>query len=381
MKNLKIGFDAKRAILNYTGLGNYSRLAVDVVSSAWPGNKYVLYTPRRRHNDRMTDLLTRQCISVRTPDTLTGRMLPQLWRSKGITAQLQRDGIGLYHGLSNELPLGIASSGIASVVTIHDVIFIPHPEFYHRADVMICRRKFGYAAKAADRVIAISECTRRDIVDHYGVDPGKIDVVYQGCHPSFYMPVGAAAVEEIRRKYVLPQRYIVAVGTVEARKNALLAVRAMRALPADVGLVIIGRRTEYARLLDDEIAASGLQRRVRFIEGVPFTDLPALYAGSVFASYTSFYEGFGIPVIEAIASGVPVIAATGSCLEEAGGPGAMYVNPRDTDQYVTYARMLLDDPELRRRMVDAGRAYIARFSFGSFADGLTGVYLKVLQGR
>ncbi|MDE6490391.1 MAG: glycosyltransferase family 4 protein [Muribaculaceae bacterium] len=378
---MKIGFDAKRAILNYTGLGNYSRLAIDVVSSAWPDNKYILYTPRRRHNDRMADLLHRQCISVSTPDTLSGRILSQLWRSKGITGQLVRDGIDLYHGLSNELPAGIASTGIASVVTIHDVIFIPHPEFYHRADVVICRRKFGYAAKVADRIIAISECTRRDIVDHYGVDPGKIDVVYQGCHPSFYMPLSAEAIGVIKKKYMLPQRYIVAVGTVEARKNALLAVKALRGLPADVTLVIIGRRTDYARLLDDEIAASGLQRRVRFVEGVPFADLPALYAGSVFASYTSFYEGFGIPVIEAVASGVPVIAATGSCLEEAGGPGAMYVNPRDTDQYVTYARMLLDDAELRRRMVDAGRAYITRFSFDNFADGLTGVYRKALQSK
>ena len=95
------------------------------------------------------------------------------------------------------------------------------------------------------------------------------------------------------------------------------------------------------------------------------------------ASYTSFYEGFGIPVIEAIASGVPVIAATGSCLEEAGGPGAVYVNPQDVDQFVTSARLLLDDESLRRRMVDAGRSYISRFSFDNFASGLVEVYEKL----
>lgn len=377
MKSFKIGFDAKRAVLNYTGLGNYSRLAIDAISTRLPDNKYYLYTPKVKSNDRLSELLDRKNITLRRPDSFTGRAFGSLWRSIGMASQIKGDGIDLFHGLSNELPVGIARTGIPSVVTIHDVIFIPHPEFYHRADAEICRRKFGHAARVADRVIAISECTRRDLVRYYGVERSKIDVVYQGCHSSFYRAVSSEERDGVRRKYGLPERYIVAVGTVEARKNQLMAVEGLRGLPDDVHLVIIGRRTGYAAMLDASVANHGLRERVHFIEGVPFAELPALYAGAVMASYTSFYEGFGIPVIEAIASGVPVIAATGSCLEEAGGPGAIYVNPHDVEQFVSSARLLLDDESLRRSMVEAGRSYISRFSFDNFASGLVGVYEKL----
>lgn len=377
MKSFKVGFDAKRAVLNYTGLGNYSRLAIDAISTRLPDNKYYLYTPKVRANDRLDELLGRDNITIRRPDSFTGRAFGSLWRSMGITSQLKTDGMDLFHGLSNELPLGIARTGIPSVVTIHDVIFIPHPEFYHRADVEICRRKFGYAARVADRVIAISECTRRDLVRYYGVDRSKIDVVYQGCHASFYRNVSSDEIDAVRRKYGLHNPYIIAVGTVESRKNQLMAVEGLRGLPDDVHLVIVGRRTGYAAMLDAAIASYGLGDRVHFMEGVPFADLPVLYAGAVMASYTSFYEGFGIPVIEAIAAGVPVIAATGSCLEEAGGPGAVYVNPQDVEHFVTNARLLLDDEALRRSMVEAGRSYIGRFSFDNFASGLVAVYEKL----
>lgn len=376
MNGLIIGFDAKRAVMNYTGLGNYSRLAIDVVSRAWPDNDYRLYTPRIAANDRLAELASRPGISIVPPDTAFGRRFGAVWRSSGLSRQLRREGVDLYHGLSNELPWGI---DVPAVVTIHDVIFRRHPEFYTRTDAMICDRKFGYAARKARQIVAISECTRRDIVEFYGVDPKKITLVYQGCHESFYHPVAPEDIAGVRRRYSLPERYIAAVGTVEARKNQALAVKALRALPDDVGLVIAGRRTAYAREVERTAAKSGVAGRVTFVEGIPFAELPALYAGAQFASYTSRYEGFGIPVIEAIAAGVPVVAATGSCLEEAGGPGAFYVGPDDVDGYADVARRLLADESLRQATVKAGRAHIVRFSAENFAEGLLSAYTKTLQ--
>lgn len=381
MEKLKIGFDAKRAVRNFTGLGNYSRLVVDVLSREYPANDYRLYAPSVRQNDRLKPLVGRNNITLVTPDTAAGRAFPALWRVYGgLTSQIARDGIGLFHGLSNELPLDIARAGIPTVVTIHDLIFRRLPACYKPVDRAIYDYKFRHACENATRVIAISERTRDDIVELYGTDPGKIDIIYQGCDPQFAVPVDEAISNRVRAKYKLPERYIIAVGTVEHRKNQLQAVRALRHLPADVMLIIVGgHNKDYVRDVAREVAALGLTDRVRLLKGVPFADLPALYSMATVASYTSRYEGFGIPVIEAISAGVPVIAATGSCLEEAGGPGAVYVSPDSVDGYVDAARALLDTPAMRHDLVTRGREYIARFSPENFSQGLMGTYTKAIS--
>lgn len=378
MKHLTIGFDAKRAVQNLTGIGNYSRLVLDVLTSRCPENRYLLFAPHAVRNPRLDPLLERRGVEVRTPDTSFGRMATHLWRTRGLTGQLRRSGIDLYHGLSNELPAGIGRSGIPSVVTIHDLIFRRVPESYHAADRRICDWKFRRAAEAATRIIAISRRTAADIEELYGIDPSKIDIVYQGCAPAFHKSVGKSDIDRVRAAYGLPERYIAAVGTVEMRKNQQLAVRALERLPKSVKLVIVGRRSGYASELDRVIASAGAGDRVIFLTGVDFADLPALYAGAAVASYTSRYEGFGIPVIEAIASGTPVIAATGSCLEEAGGPGAVYVDPDDPAAYAEAAMRIMDDCALRDRMVAEGREHIRAFSADNFAEGLVSSYARTL---
>ena len=381
MKHLDIAFDAKRAVRNMTGLGNYSRLVVDVMSRTYPGNGYHLYTPVDKVTDRLAPLLERDNVDLRLPSTRLGRMAGgSIWRSvKGLSDQLRADSMSLYHGLSNELPLDIDRAGIPSVLTMHDVIFRRIPSGYSPIDRAIYDFKAARSCRAATRIIAISECTRRDVIEYYNVDPFKVDVVYQGCDDIFRRPVSAAAVAQVRERYGLPERYIIAVGTVEARKNQELAVKALRALPADVKLVIVGRRKkDYTPVVDRIASAEGVTDRIIWLSGVPFGDIPVLLAGACFASYTSRYEGFGIPVIEAISAGVPVIAATGSCLEEAGGPGALYVDPDDVDGYVDYARQLINDPYTGRGMVTAGREYIKRFSPDNFARGIMDTYARAL---
>lgn len=377
MNRLTIGFDAKRAVLNYSGIGNYSRLALESLRSLLPPEvDFWLYTPKIKPNVQLEPLLERDGVSLVTPDSLKGRLLKSVWRSKWLTAQLRRDGVGLYHGLSNELPLGIEHSGIPSVVTIHDLIFLRHPEFYHRADVRICDHKFRYAAEAASRVIAISERTRLDLIELYGISPEKIDVVYQGCADIFYKPISKEEISAVRKQYGLPERYIIGIGTIESRKNQMLALKALPQLPDDVGLVLVGRHTAYTDGIVSAARSMGLESRLRIIHGAPFAHFPAFYAGAAVASYPSFYEGFGIPVIEAIAAGTPVVAATGSCLEEAGGPGALYVSPISVEEFAGAVRSIMDSPELRAGMVKAGREYIRRFSADKFAQGLLDSYRK-----
>lgn len=378
MKQLKIGFDAKRAVRNFTGLGNYSRLIVDSLARRYPDNRYLMYSPDARHNPRLDPILDLENVELRLPATTSGKALPSLWRVSGVTADLRRDKIDLFHGLSNELPLNIGKSGIPSVVTIHDVIFRHFPQCYKPIDRKIYDFKFSRAARAATRVIAISECTRRDIVNAYGIPASKIDVVYQGCDPSFAKEVTDGEIEALKKKYGLDGPFIVTIGTVETRKNQLLAVKALRGLPGDISLAIVGRQTPYADEIRRYIAANSLSDRVRWIDNAPFAELPAFYRAARFSTYTSRYEGFGLPVIESLSTSTPVIVASGSCLEEAGGPATPAVNPDDVDQMIHQCRLMIDDTDLRSSIAAAGHDYVARFNQETFTRKVMEVYDKAL---
>lgn len=382
--DLTVGYDAKRALFNNTGLGNYSRLVVGLMAERHPDWQLGLYSPRdaARASERAAGMLAMPNVDVRCPDGKFGRMLPSLWRSvAGMGRQVAADGVRLFHGLSGELPPDLARfPQVKSVVTVHDLIFRRCPENYSAIDRRIYDRKFRHAVGQATLVMAISECTRRDIIEFYDADPSKIMVVRQGCHEIFSRPVGAEAVAEVRKRYGLPGRYIVAVGTVEVRKNQGLAVKALPALPKDVALVIVGGdHGRYSAELEALAAKLGVADRVVRLRGVPLADLPALYAGAAFSSYTSRYEGFGLPLVESLSCSTPVIAATGSCLEEAGGDGALYVAPDDVDAYVGASLRLLDSPEERNRLVEAGRRHVATLSGDAFAAGIEAVYAEALR--
>lgn len=358
-----IGYDGKRAVKNNTGLGNYSRLIVEQLARLYPENRYLLYTPALSDNPRLKPLFEFDNIELCLPDKKIWRGVSGLWRvSGGITAQARRDGIDLFHGLSGELPLDIAKLGKPSVVTIHDVIFRHFPECYATIDRKIYDYKFARAARNATRIIAISECTARDIVDFYDVDPAKISIVYQGCAAQFHRRPSAEEISEVKHRHGISGNYIVAIGTVERRKNQLLAIKGIELAPKDLKLVIVGRKTDYQSELDRYIAEHNLANRVIFIDNAPFADLPALYAGAICSSYTSRFEGFGIPVIESLYCGTPVIVATGSCLEEASGPAAPAIDPDDAQGWADAVSRFHSDSIERKRVADEGQAYVKRFN-------------------
>lgn len=380
LHDITIAFDAKRAVNNATGLGNYSRLVIRSVADTLPASRINLYAPAPDNAGRLADILARPNVALHTP---RGHRPPSWWRSvSGMSAQATADGADIIHGLAGELPLDIARHSPASVVTIHDLIFRRVPADYSPVDRFIYDYKARKAVEAATRVIAISRRTRDDIVELYGADPSRIDVIYQGCDPAFSRPVSPGEIDRMRRELGIDGPYIAAVGTVEPRKNQMLAVKALAALPSDVSLVIVGRsRRGYLDSILDTARRSGVESRIITPGSVSFNLLPALYAGALFTSYTSRYEGFGLPVIEAINSGSPVIAATGSCLEEAGGPGALYVDPDDTDAFVDAARRLIDDSSLAPRMVAEGRAHTARFADDTMAAAILDTYSRAIAAR
>ena len=371
---MRIGFDAKRAVQNFTGLGNYSRYLIEIMCRFHPENTYFLYAPKYSSSKQFDSLLDKFELECRYPQGLWKR-LKSLWRTLGITRQAENDQIDIYHGLSNELPLNIRKAkGIKSVVTIHDLIFIRYPEYYAAIDRWLYRRKYGKSCKNADAVIAISECTKRDIIKYFRTDPAKIHTIYQGCDPSFSATASDKTKSEAAITYSLPQRYILNVGSIEERKNILLAVKSMPDIPTDVHLVIVGKRTHYTTAVEKYIADNNLSGRVHLLHNVTFNHLPAIYQMAEIFVYPSRFEGFGIPILEALNSGVPVIAATGSCMEEAGGPGSIYVNPDDTSGMTSALNSLLANPKKRKQMAESGKKYAANFSEERQAQQLMELY-------
>lgn len=373
---LTIGVDGKRAVLNNTGLGNYSRYYLNIMSMAYPSTHFRLYTPEDRANDRLKPLLDRSNIEVYAPSFRIG-LQRSWWRTIDMPIQLNKDQISLYHGLSNELPLTI--KGVCpSVVTIHDIIYRRCKDDYSAIDRRLYDFKYSRSARNATRVVAISERTKADLISDYDIDPAKIDVIYQGVDPIFTLPIDTAKKQDVRRLYNLPERFIAAVGTVQPRKNQLLAVRALKHLPESVKLVIVGRMEgRYADEVRREISRLGLTDRVMHIS-VPFNDLPALYACASLTSYTSRYEGFGLPVVESLTVGTPVVACTGSCLEEAGGEGGIYIDPDDVAAYAEAAMHLLDDQIFYDKTVRLGQRHVRRFTADAFAKATMATYKKAL---
>ena len=365
---LKIGLDAKRIVRNGTGLGSYGRTLVNDLT-AYP-LELCLYAPDQGRDQLRQQIRQQENVRFCYPAPSHLPFSKALWRSKGIVSDLKRDGIQVFHGLSGELPIGIRKSGIKSVVTIHDLIFLRHPEFYHWIDTKIYAWKFRQTLREADHIIAISACTKRDIMEYGGdlISEDRISLIYQSCAPKF----------TVSRRAAPRERYILSVGSIEARKNILLAVKALPYLPDDVKLVMVGRHTPYT----DEVIAyaekAHLSHRIRIMHGVSDEALPKLYAEAEAFVYPSRYEGFGIPIIEAISCGLPVVACTGSCLEEAGGPDSLSVNPDDAEAMAHAIQQVLRGAEGREKRIENSQQYIKRFAGNDVAGQVVELYRRLL---
>lgn len=374
---MRIGFEAKKIVSNLTGIGNYSRGMVNALSKYYPENEYYLYTPKKGRQEALDRLQLSDNITFRYPPAGYPSFLKEWWRCKSVIKDLKRENIKIYHGLSNELPVGISSSGIKSVVTIHDLIFLHHPEIYDSVSLQILRFKVPYACKHAERIIAISKKTKEDIMKFYHIPEDKIDIIYQGCDQIFYNKVTQEEIEAVKQKYNLPDKYILSVGTIEHRKNHISIIKAMATLDKDTNFILVGKPTKHKEVLEQAIDELNLRDRVFILNNIPNSDLPAIYQGSKVFVYPSYFEGFGIPVLEALVSGIPVIAATGSTLEEAGGPDSLYCAPSDYEQLARLINEVLSNPEKAGNMIRKGREYAERFSMKQIAADVMEVYSKL----
>lgn len=373
---MRLGYDAKRFFLNSTGLGNYSRWLIKSLALNYPDNTYLLYTPKFENSSRVSFLNSNRNIQTILPKRTT---LSSWWRTKGIVKYLVRDRVQLFHGLSHELPYGITKTGIKTVLTVHDLIFMRFPQYFGMVSRQIYLAKLKYACRIADSIVAISERTKADLIELLQVPAHKIKVVYQGCDAAFKNACTPHQKKAVLKKFNISGKYVLSVGTIEERKNLLVLIKAMARVTGPVQLVVVGRQTAYAEEVKQAIHRYRLTDRMVFLDKVDFADLPALYQAAAVFVYPSRYEGFGIPVLEALNSGTPVIAATGSCLEEAGGPDSLYTNPDDDEDLAIKINLVLNYDTLREKMVARGHEYSRNFDDEKLAAQLMAVYTPLLN--
>jgi len=375
---VEIGFDAKRLFNNFTGLGNYSRFVVQALLEFERNENLILFSPKtaKRDHPDVKPIATAPQVQIVTPPAIyRWTKTTSLWRSFGIGGSKEASQLDVFHGLSQELPSGLPSR-VKKVVTVHDLIFLRFPELYSRIDARIYTHKVAKACKDADVVVAISQQTARDVMSFLGTAESKISVIYQGTHPQFTTSVTREQIVSTRKKWKLPEDYVLTVGTVEPRKNMVTAVRALAKMLPDVrpALVIVGRETAYKQTVAKEAETLGVSDQVIFLHNVPFADLPSLYQGATLFVYPSLFEGFGIPIVEALQSGVPVVTSTGSCFSEAGGSGALYADPADADELASKMQDVLTQPSLRTRMINEGKEHVRKFTPQMIAADLMKVY-------
>ena len=323
---MKIGFDAKRLYANPTGLGTYSRTLFNRLTEFYPDENYKLFIHKKFYDQTLFKYpyFTQNTI-------ISDHFNDKVWRKKAIAEDIQKNQIQIFHGLSNELPA--LKNDVRKVVTIHDVIFKKLPKTFSLFDRTIYNYKTQEALNLADAVIAVSQQTKEDILEYFKVDESKIHLIYPTWNKEYEHDCTYALKEEFIEKFDLPRDFILYVGSISKRKNFITLLKAM-ALPenSDKNLVVVsGGGDEYNDALSF-IYEKKLEDRIFFLNNILWYELPIIYHISQGLVYPSFYEGFGLPVLEALVCGKPAITSNISSMPEVGGDACIFIDPKNVEE-------------------------------------------------
>ena len=368
---MKIAFDAKRLFNNHTGLGNYSRTLVTNLSIYEKIDQYILFAPNTTDSQYLSKFQHLDIVDPR-PN------ISAYWRSFGIHKDLNKLNLDIYHGLSNELPFSSSKIKAKKIVTIHDLFYEKYPQDFSLIDRNIYKLKTEFACKKADHIIAISEATKRDIIEFTGTPDKKITVLYQSCNPYFstYFP------DEIEDDFLtnLPEKFFLYVGTLNKRKNLISILRAMKSLHFSerIPLVVVGTGSKkYTKYLRSFVLANKLETCVFFLGSLVNNKLKKLYKKADFLCLPSSYEGFGIPIIEALSCGTPVLSSRTSAMPEAVGPCGMLVDPTDNMELANSLQKMAFDESMTKRFRSNIPNHVSKFDGKVTAQKLRLLYNNI----
>jgi len=376
MTRALIGFDARKS--KDFGIGSYIRELIGAIARRPESEEYRfrVYT-RRADRDAFAGLPARFDI---VEEEARGYSLAELTR---YAWRIFRDRLDLFHATHYVLP---PLPRVRAVVTIHDIIHLLYPQFLpSRAAHVYARVMIRRALKRADRIITVSYNSKRDLVDYFGVHPSGIEVIYNGVSPRFRRDIPQEEREAAAVKYRLRRPYLLFLGGEKPHKNVRNVVRAFAEARRDraltQALVLAGPLAKNPARLRALIAALDLAGSVFQPGIVEEADLPALYAGADLFLYPTLYEGFGLPVIEAMACGTPVLTSSTSALQEVAGGYAYMVDPMDVDAIARGIAALSTDAKLREDFVELGKKRALEFSWDKAAEKTLAVYASVLSSR
>ena len=376
--SLHIAIDYTAAVQQRAGIGRYTRELIGALlrlpESQEAGHRYTLFAAAGG-----------QAVPADLPPSPTIRFhfLPisdewaaRLWHRARlpIPVEVFTGPVDLFY--SPDFVLPPSRPGTRTLLTVHDLSFLRYPDHFVPKLVRYLERVVPASVARADRVLADSEATRADLIRLLGTPPEKVEVLYSGVDARFRPEPEPGEQERLRTRYGLDRPYVLSVGTLQPRKNFVRLIRAFAHLP-DTGRVLViagGRGWLYESVLEE---AARHPDRVRILGFVEDADLPALYRGADLFVFPSFYEGFGLPVLEAMACGVPVVCSGVSSLPEVAGDAALLVDPEDEDGLMGAMERALEDEGLRQEMMARGRARAAQFTWEQAARRLMGVFASL----
>ena len=372
---MPIYIDISPAVHAKAGLGRYAGSLARALRDQAPG-RFALFYNRQGDLQPPADLAGLPVRTVRA-GYKPWRMAVWLGQLAGAGFNRLVPGVELFHATEHLL---LPLRGVPTVLTVHDMIFKLFPQHQKPLNYWYLNAAMPLYCRRASAIITVSESSKRDIVAHYDLDPDKVTVIHEAASAEF-QPAPQDAVDDVRRRYGLPERFLIHVGTIEPRKNLTRLVEALQSLHDEglaVPLVVVGGKgwlyDDFFRRLED----LSVRDAVHFPGYVPAADLPLLYSAATAAVVPSVYEGFGLPVLEAMACGTPVLCSQTSSLPEIGGDAARYFDPYDVEAMATALRDVWTRPDLQAEMRRQGLARAASFSWERAARETTAVYGRLL---
>jgi len=391
---MRIGIDIRAVGYQRTGDETYTLQLIKSLEKIDSENQYFLYTDVSSEKEvkKVKQLLSLTNGNFRIISVSPSQKM--FWTMYSLPKQAKKDKLDILH-VQYITPLFL-SKNIKLVTTIHDVSFTRFPEFINKKDLFLLRLFIKMSLKKADKIIAVSKFTRNEIIDVYKVDKNKVAVIYNGgVAEEFKKPISNEDVLEFRKKYDIMESYLLFLGTLQPRKNIPFLIDSFVGLKRkyknnqkidNLTLVLRGSKNghNYDNRIDEilekiELKYPGIYKQIKFVDYISNEEIPLIFKGATAFCFTSVYEGFGLPLLESMSVGVPVIANEGSCFPEIIGDAGMLYDDKNSNDFIEKTKQLIEDGFLRRKLIEKGLGRVKFFSWDKNAEQTINLYKIIIN--